>query len=174
MSTLLHPVAPAYWQTLQAIGREAYSLNFADHWEGDGLAHYLEQEFGQPRLQTDLQDPNVGYFFIGSVEKPVGFLKVKWDAPLSKLKNTPVAELEKLYLLPSEKGKGLGKQAIHDLTDILRSKGTEFLFLCVIDTNQAAIQFYERLRFAYYDRTRLNIPLFKKKLRGMHRMILPL
>lgn len=46
------------------------------------------------------------------------------------------------------------------------------IFLCVIDTNTAAMAFYEKLGFQYHSKTRLETPSFKEQLRGMHRMIL--
>jgi len=174
MKSILQHVAPYQWPDLQAIGKEAYAQNFGDHWEANGLTRYLEMEFGEARLQADLQDENVGYFFIQPTDEPVGFVKAKWSSPLPGLEASKTAELEKLYLLPSQKGKGLGKQALQELIDLTRSQDTEFLFLCVIDTNTAAIRFYESLGFAYHSRTRLNVPDFKEELRGMHRMILQL
>tara|TARA_B100000809_G_C14980294_1_gene474259 strand:+ start:259 stop:417 length:159 start_codon:yes stop_codon:yes gene_type:complete len=44
-------------------------------------------------------------------------------------------------------------------------------FLSVIDTNKTAIAFYEKLGFKFHSKTILDVPYFKKELKGMHRMI---
>ena len=49
---------------LQELCHEAYSQNFADHWNDNGLALYLEQEFGNERVVGDLQDPSTDYYFM--------------------------------------------------------------------------------------------------------------
>ena len=41
---------------LQSICISAYSENFGDHWNENGLELYLEGEFSQEKLTTNLKD----------------------------------------------------------------------------------------------------------------------
>jgi ribosomal protein S18 acetylase RimI-like enzyme len=66
---------------------------------------------------------------------------------------------------------GVGKMALKDIIGKIENKGKKSLFLCVIDTNDSAIAFYENLGFKFHSKTILDIPYFKKELKGMIRMI---
>ncbi|MCR9253131.1 MAG: GNAT family N-acetyltransferase [bacterium] len=158
---------------LQTIARKAYALNFADHWNGNGLELYLDKEFGSKRLTKDLNDLDTYYAFIKSEGESIGFVKMKYlhNPELSEESN---CELEKIYILPEAKGKGIGKLVMNQLISEARDLGKQFLFLCVIDTNESAIAFYLNNGFELHSKTELNDTNFKNELRGMHRLRLKL
>jgi len=158
-------------QALQEICTAAYANNFYHHWNENGLEWYLEREFGEERVKADLADRNQAYYFIVADENPVGFLKVRYNAKFDGLQNM-AAELEKIYLLPEFKGKGLGKAALGKIMESIKKKGVLTLFLCVIDTNTNAIAFYKKVGFIVHSTTRLNLPYFKEELKGMYCMML--
>ena len=90
---------------LQQISFEAYTKNFADHWNENGLELYLEKEFGNKRLKTDLNNPLVAYYFIQSDKETVGFLKINYEtSPQLSIEDN--CELEKMYILPEYQGLG--------------------------------------------------------------------
>ncbi|MEM6803167.1 MAG: GNAT family N-acetyltransferase [Bacteroidota bacterium] len=157
---------------LQSICKEVYSINFGDHWEPGGLELYLEEQFGDERMKKDLANDQILYYLMKEGEAAIGFVKVNLDAELEGFSEIDCCELEKIYLLPNQKGKGLGRKAINAVMDRLKAKGKKLLFLCVIDSNQAAMKFYEALGFEYHSRIRLEAPFFKEELRGMHRMLI--
>ncbi|MEO1438325.1 MAG: GNAT family N-acetyltransferase, partial [Bacteroidota bacterium] len=76
------------------------------------------------------------------------------------------------YPKPKFGGQGLGKQAMHHIIEQLRQAGKAALYLCVIDTNDNAIAFYQKLGFQFHSKTRLEALYFRAELRGMHRMCL--
>jgi len=154
---------------LKNICINAYSLNFHNHWNDGGLEWYLDNEFSDKRLTLDLTDKNTEYYFIEHQEKQVGFIKIKINLPSNFIENS--VELEKIYVLPECKGMGVGKMALKDIIGKIENKGKKSLFLCVIDTNDSAIAFYENLGFKFHSKTILDIPYFKKELKGMIRMI---
>ena len=158
---------------LQKICANSYSQIFADHWTENGLELYLEREFGTDRLQSELNDTNYEYFLIQKNSKNIGFIKVnhKSSPEYSELENS---ELEKIYILPQYSGMGLGKIAMNEIINQVRQKGKELFFLCVIDSNENAIAFYEKLGFEFHSKTRLEVPHFREELKGMNRMYLKL
>ncbi|MEM6320623.1 MAG: GNAT family N-acetyltransferase [Bacteroidota bacterium] len=168
----LEKVAPADLRLLQQIAQEAYTKNFASHWEADGLAWYLNDQFGDERLQADLNNSNIAYFFIKKEREAIGFVKVKLASKLADFPLDTTAELEKMYILPDHKGKGLGKRILSNIIEKMRRQNKKIFFLCVIDTNEAAIHFYKKLGFSYHSKTRLEVPHFKEELKGMYRMVL--
>ncbi len=158
---------------LEALCSETYTKAFANHWTGDGLTHYLEQEFNQKRLRSELSGTTYEYHIIQKDAKNVGFLKLCYatSVQLSRVEN---CELLKIYILPGYSGMGIGKSALTTVIGEAIRKGKEQLFLSVIDTNRNAIDFYKRLGFTLHSKTRLEVPDFREELRGMHRMVLQL
>lgn len=158
---------------LQKVCVDAYSLNFHHHWNPGGLEWYVEREFGVERLTSDLTNPTIEYYFINEKDAPVGFVKLR-DVPYQEHDQDGVFELEKIYIHPDWKQNGIGKRALAEVIEMLKSRGKMALFLGVIDTNQAAIAFYEKFGFRFHSKTRLDIPFFKEELKGMNRMKLML
>lgn len=166
----IQQIPPAKLRELQKISQIAYSTNFGHHWDGNGLEIYLEEQFNEIRLQGELENPDIGYYFVEDEKRVVGFAKMKWASTLPGHTNDSCCELEKIYMLPAEKGKGLGRFTVEKLIVEAQLKGKTIFFLCVIDTNTAAMAFYQKLGFEFHSRTRLEAPLFKEELKGMHRM----
>ncbi len=158
-------------KVLKQICRDAYAKNFHHHWNENGLDLYLESEYGDEKLKADLANRNLGYYFIGYGENRVGFVKIRYNAEFNRMQNE-AAELEKIYLLPEFKGRGLGKAAMAEIVEMLKNKGGLTLFLYVIDTNTNAIAFYKKLGFTVHSTTRLELPNFKEELKGMYCMML--
>ncbi|MVM29791.1 GNAT family N-acetyltransferase [Spirosoma sp. HMF4905] len=152
-------------EQLQQICLNAYSQNFAHHWHEGGLDWYLDQQFSPDQLRQAIKSAETDYYLIFNDKLPVGFCKLGY----SRL-TEPWLELEKIYVLPSEKGSGIGKAVLDMVVHIAEDKGKKELILYVIDTNQAAIRFYERNGFSLQEKTRLDLPYFKEELKGAWQM----
>lgn len=159
---------------LQKICKGAYSLNFHDHWTGNGLDLYLEREFGTQRLTADLNDHLTDYCFLMENNQPAGFIKMRYQSNLPGLPAAEGTELEKIYVLPIHKGRGIGKYAIQQVIQKARDYGSKILFLCVLDTNTSAIAIYEKAGFQYHSKIHLEHLFLKDELRGMNRMYMEL
>jgi len=158
---------------LKQICIEGYSIYFGDHWNENGLDWYLNNQFGDEKLKSDLKDKNVDYYLIHAKNKLVGFIKVNNNS-ISNLSFERGAELEKMYVLPKYKRLGIGKKALNEIVKITRERGKKILFLDVLDTNKSAIVFYEKLGFKFHSNTRLQLPYFKEELKGLNRMFIEL
>ena len=155
---------------LKKICIDAYSLNFHNHWNDDGLEWYLNKEFSTKRLTLDLADKNTEYFFIEHNLKAVGFIKIKNNS-ITSLPFANSVEVEKIYVLPDFKGMGIWKLALNEIIKSTIAQGYKNLFLCVIDSNENAITFYKKLGFQLHGTTSLDIRCFKEELKGMFRMV---
>ena len=154
----------------QTIWIEAYSKNFKNHWIKNGFELYIEDQFNEIRLISDIKDSYIDYFFITLNNNPVGFLKIK-----TKIDNSEHdCELEKIYILPKYLGQGIGKLALQEIIKKMQILGKKNLQLDVIDTNTNAILFYKTLGFIKTGTTTLDALFFKEKLRGMFIMRLDL
>lgn len=156
---------------LKEICADAYAKNFYHHWNENGLEWYLEREFDEEKLNADLANCQLEYYFIMYHENPAGFVKIRYNATFDRINNKAV-ELEKIYVLPEFKGMGIGKAALSEIIKSLKKQGIKTLFLSVIDSNTNAITFYEKQGFAWHSNIRFDLPYFKEELKGMHRMVI--
>ena len=62
---------------------ESYSKTYHEHWEDDGLAWYLEREFGDQRIILDLSSNNITYYFIEFQGNHIGFIKINTTSSVS-------------------------------------------------------------------------------------------
>jgi len=169
---ILEKVTSDKIEALQAICIAAYTQNFGHHWNGNGLELYLENQFNTKRITADLANPTLAYYFIKVNDNPIGFIKLNLSVSFDNYQAHEVAELEKMYVLPEMKGQGIGKKALSAIIQAMKDIGKKVFFLCVIDTNIAAMKFYEKLGFQFHSTTRLEVPFFKEELKGMHRMFM--
>lgn len=63
-------------QLLHAICCDAYSQNFAHHWEEGGLENYLDDVFGVEKLKIELLNNSIQYYVAFSEDQPVAFMKL--------------------------------------------------------------------------------------------------
>ena len=153
---------------LREICLTSYAAAFASHWEEGGLQWYLQDQFSTERIERDLLDDDILYYFITAKGVRVGFLKIKiFTGELQ-------AELEKLYLLPDWIGLGLGTKAMNIALHELKHRALRQVFLLVLADNQGAIDFYRRLGFSLTEQTRLELPYFKDDLRSICRLSMSL
>lgn len=158
-------------KSLQEICIEAYSKSFKGHWIKNGFDLYIESQFSETKLTEDITNPNTDYYFISFNDNHIGFLKIKYSIN-DALKDD--SELVKIYILPEFKGKGIGKFALQQTINNLRTIGKKNLLLDVIDTNTNSISFYEKMGFKKTGVTTLEEPFFIDELRGMFIMQLDL
>lgn len=169
----IRKAGPADLSALFTICRLAYTENFANHWNDDGLEWYLNAVYSREGIRTDLQNDDIAYF-IASINggEDLGFMKLNLRSNLPHLPPEEGAEIEKLYFRPQHHGKGIGKKLVELAIEKVKSQNKKVLWLGVIDTNEAAIGFYKKMGFDLHSKTILDVPYFKDELRGMWRMSL--
>lgn len=65
--------------------------------------------------------------------------------------SSEVCELKKLYLLPSGRGRDLGRKLSEQCLEYAREKGFKQCYLDTLSNMQAAIRLYEKLGFEHLD-----------------------
>ncbi|HMI62950.1 MAG TPA: GNAT family N-acetyltransferase [Puia sp.] len=155
---------------LYKISRDAYSLNFGHHWEEGGLAAYMDKVFSRELLAAELAAPAIHYYVAFVDREPVAFMKLNLHSNLPGADPEKGIELDKLYILPDYKGFGIGGQFLELAFRVAGATGKETFWLAVIDTNTAAMAFYEKAGFRRHSQMRVGYPKFRKELKGMWRM----
>lgn len=135
-------------RVLQDIGIETYKEHFSDIWTATGIQNFLSEDFSACELQKSLKSPIHHCWLIAFDEEgqAVGFAKVNWSKPIP-MSDQIGAELQKIYFLKSQAGKGYGKQLLQFIHKSAQKRNEGFIWLDVLKTNSNAQRFYESFGF---------------------------
>ncbi|MGE8097007.1 N-acetyltransferase family protein [Pseudomonas fluorescens] len=134
--------------TLRRIGCETYREHFSAIWSLAGLQNFLNQDFSPSSLGKSLESSTNHMWLIASDDsgRDVGFSKINWSTP-APLTGEVGAELQKIYLLKSEAGRGYGNQLLRFICNRAIERAEPLLWLDVLKTNANARRFYEGFGF---------------------------
>nr|WP_253912244.1 N-acetyltransferase [Pseudomonas sp. CVAP\ len=133
---------------LRDIGIETYRDHFSDIWSPSGMQHFLSEDFSVLALQESIRAPTHHCWLIALDEddRAVGFSKVNWSKPMP-ITGKAGAELQKIYFLKTQAGKGYGKQLLQFIRQLAKDRKEHFIWLDVLKTNASARRFYEGFGF---------------------------
>ena len=104
------------------------------------LTAYVRQNFHEEKISQEMGRNGVAYYLMKEGDEILGYAKTVKD--LEKK-----IEIEKLYVLPTTQGQGLGLKFMEHLLLQAKHEGVKKLWLNVYDQNPGAIKFYERFGF---------------------------
>jgi GNAT superfamily N-acetyltransferase len=108
---------------------------------GPEQLEYMMNLFYSPAsLWKQMREDRHAFLIVEEEEEPIGFASWSPEAEAG------VFKIHKLYLLPGQQGKGLGKRILQFVFDDIRPQGARALRLNVNRHNKAR-QFYERIGF---------------------------
>ncbi|MGB4775232.1 MAG: GNAT family N-acetyltransferase [Daejeonella sp.] len=113
----------------------------------------LDKMYSEEALTNQI-NAEIEFLLAEDENKPIGFAAYSLTAePPNK-----IYKLHKLYILPTEHGKGTGKKLVDEVIKLAQPKGGKVLELNVNRANPA-LGFYQKLGFEIYQE--VDIPYFK-------------
>jgi len=106
------------------------------------LAYMMQLFYSPASLRRQMVDDHHRFVIVEQGEEPIGF--ASWAAADGE---PGVVRLHKIYFLPGQQGKGLGRSVVQYVFAEIRPGGAKVLRLNVNRYNKAR-QFYERIGFA--------------------------
>jgi GNAT superfamily N-acetyltransferase len=138
-------IAPATDVDLPVVARLA-DVIWRAHYPGiithEQIDHMLALGYSVDALSTFLHDPGAGLAIARAGGEPVGF--AAWYRP----DEPSTTKLDKLYVLPSQHGRGTGRALIAHVEAAARRDGARTLILNVNKRNAKAIAAYRACGFA--------------------------
>lgn len=129
---------------LNEMGYRIYRAHFKHLWVSESeLNPFLAGEYSLSVLEQSLQERSVCWY-VAETDRPMGFAKVSDE---STIPDTDISGtlLNKLYFDAAETGKGYGQLMFETIKARARGTGAKFLWLEVLEQNERACHFYNKL-----------------------------
>ena len=146
----IRPIDATDIQSLIDISRQTFTEAFAAHNTEENMRQYLDQAFDPAKLLQELSQPGARFYFAELNGRPVGYLKLNTGAAQSDLRDQDGMELERIYVLQSAYGTGVGKALLEKAIAEARAEHRSYLWLGVWEHNDRAIRFYARHGFTEF------------------------
>lgn len=134
----IRPLGPADIPALRSLVFRVWPQTYEAILSQGQIDYMLEMMYSTSSLQKQMED-GAQFIFVYEGDEPVGFASYQELEPA-------LYKLHKLYVLPSQQGKGTGRYMIEHIIGQIRSKGGGALQLQVNRGNKARF-FYEKLGF---------------------------
>ncbi|MFC6099162.1 GNAT family N-acetyltransferase [Olivibacter domesticus] len=139
-------------ETIQQLGRETFSETFAQSNTAADMKRYLEENFNEHKVRTELSNPDSIFFIAWEDEKAVGYLKVNSGNAQTEIQDHTALEIERIYVRSSHHGKKVGQLLYEKALEIAEDQNKSYVWLGVWEENPRAIRFYEKNGFVTFDK----------------------
>lgn len=148
-------VTTAELDLLIEVAHKTYREHYQYLWKDKG-EHYIETSYNKEAFQKEVQDKNVGLYLITHKKTTYGFLKLNFDATFVNYTAQEALELERIYLLKKETGKGIGKAVMKAVDTIANNLNKKVIWLKTMDSS-GIDKFYECCGYTVCGETKLNV-----------------
>ncbi|MFD2932944.1 GNAT family N-acetyltransferase [Spirosoma flavum] len=125
--------------------REAFG---PPHNPAELVDEYIQSACTQSILEAELADSRSTFFLLDLPDgTPIGYAKLRRHAPPRRMTNRNAIEIQRIYLLQSQIGKGQGQTLINHCIDWAKAQGYTAVWLGVWERNERAISFYKKMGF---------------------------
>ena len=169
---MIRKVEIADVEVLAKLAKQTFRETFAHDNTEEQLQEYFEETYNLRVLSTELENPESETYFIMHEEEIAGFLKVNWGNAQTERELENAFEIQRLYVLQTYQGFGLGKQLFEFALEHAEKNGFSWAWLGVWEHNTKAQVFYYRYGFEKFSQHRFMVGqkvdtdwLLKKKLR---------
>ncbi|KRN28830.1 protease synthase and sporulation negative regulatory PAI 1 domain protein [Lactobacillus selangorensis] len=132
---------------LQKISRITFADTFGAANTAANMDEYLDSAYRTAKLTAELTDPDSFFFFIKQDNHNVGYLKVNVNSAQTETMGSDTLEIERIYILPAYKHRGLGTQLIHQALAVAQQQHKTKIWLGVWEHNEPAKKFYQKMGF---------------------------
>ena len=135
---------------LQKIAIETFCETFAFDNSEEQLQDFFSQAYDLSVLQEELEDCESDTYFILYEGQEAGFLKVNWGMAQTEQLLPSAFEIQRLYILQTFQGQGLGKRLFEFALDLAFASGCDWAWLGVWERNLKAQTLYAKYGFVKF------------------------
>lgn len=134
-------------EKLMEIGEKTFRETFEGENTQEDMENYCRENFGYGKIFSEINDKNSRYFVFEEENQVCGYMKVNFFGSQTEDGYENSLELQRIYVLKSQKGKGIGKKFTQAAIDLARKNDLEYVWLGVWESNYKAIEFYKNKGF---------------------------
>lgn len=144
--------SPDDLKALQLIAKETFFETFAEVNTEADMKKYLEENFSDQKIKTELSNPGSGFFIAWEDETAIGYLKVNSGKAQTELQDETSLEIERIYVKNAYHGKKVGQLLYEKAVEIALLQKKVYIWLGVWEKNPKAIRFYEKNGFTAFSK----------------------
>lgn len=127
------------------LGKQTQLETFLKDNKPEVIEVYLDETFNFEIIEKELADENSTYYITEKEDIAIGYVKIRRDNfAENKLAGENAIELQRIYIVKSEKGNGYGKIQLEFCENIAKCEGYDIIWLGVWEKNHFAMEFYKR------------------------------
>ena len=150
---------------LSQVAIKAYNDHYLYLWD-DGGEFYVQANFTPQQFEKELNDANALFYLIYKEEEVVGYLKLNIHKAFQNFTDQQALELERIYLLKSVTGQGIGSQVMDFVIALAREKQKTIVWLKSMDSS-ASLHFYQQHGFEVVAENLLPYTVMKAAFRNI-------
>ncbi|THE15755.1 GNAT family N-acetyltransferase [Enterococcus hirae] len=144
---VIKSIEPSEVELLQAVSIETYTDTFGPYNTKKHMEAYLSQAYELNRLRHELTHPESDFFWAIYEDQVAGYLKLNTGTTQSEEMPDTFLEVERIYVRPLFKAKGIGTQLMEWALQQAKEKKKQATWLGVWEHNQPAQNFYRKHGF---------------------------
>lgn len=134
-------------ELLARLGRETFPGNFIGREPPAAMASYIEERFTPEVMARQLSEEGSVFFIAYSGGEAIGFARLKQDNPPELEGVERTAEINRLYVLHGQWGRGVGRRLVTACIEEAIARGFESVWLAAWSENPRTLGFYRSLGF---------------------------
>ena len=136
------PATTSHIKAIQEVSALAWPEAFKDILSASQIAYMMEWMYSDASLREQMEEKNNHYYLVTADDQNVGYLSIEHNC-----ENKEKTKIHKLYILPDQQKKGIGRMLIDFALERAREAGDSAIYLNVNKYNENAISFYHRTGF---------------------------
>jgi ribosomal protein S18 acetylase RimI-like enzyme len=136
---------------LQKISKETFQESFAAENTAENMAKYVEEGFSAEKLGKEILEQNSAFYVVTVGKELLGYLKINLGNAQTELKEVDGLEIERIYVLRAQQGKGIGNLLFEKAMAIAKENKLRYIWLGVWEKNTGAIEFYKQKGMEIFD-----------------------
>ncbi len=125
--------------TIQDMAEVVFRHTYRDILSDGQLEYMMEWMYSLPNLQKQLEEGNV-YYIAYSDGRPCGYMSIQSEG--NDEDNTAVYHLHRIYVMPSDQGKGIGNALFDKAVEHAKSAAQRCRIELNVNRNNPAVGFY--------------------------------
>jgi len=150
MELLFRRVEKEQIDELQSLSLSTFKNSFSAQNTKTDMDIYLSEHLNKEKLFEELTNPESEFYFVKNETETIGYFKVNYGQAQNEKRPVPAIEIERIYVIASWQGKGIGKKILEQTIDIAKSKKLKNIWLGVWEKNYKAIKFYKNFGFTQF------------------------